>query len=195
MAERFIIVKFYTFIQYFLVSLLVAWIWCLQQRWSYRLFSMTIDHLYFRVMERFAQKTTIMWKWHEYQMILTRPHILHSPCTFTVSTNLHSCVANSSAARVSFSISIKRRADVISVIFHCPNSVILAITEKYKLNLLYWKLLSLMISSAVIYYSSFWHYIGFHFEHFLNSHKSLGNHDKKCVISQLLKSIKFLFSL
>jgi len=48
----------------------------------------------------------------------------------------------------------------------CPNSVVFVITGKILSDLFVWKLTSLMTLSAVIWYWSFWHYIGFQCKHF-----------------------------
>ena len=68
----------------------------------------------------FAQKAYNYVKLHGYEMISTKHHILHVNvcCVFPGFCTDFSCFANSSTACESFSLSIKKRADIVLVCFY-----------------------------------------------------------------------------
>ena len=131
---------------------------------------------------------------------MSRKHrILHSLSMFTVyvqclpqvSAQAFSSFGNTTIACASFSLSIKRRASVMSAFFYLSK---LCYFGNYQKILKQFIFLQIYVTYDIISSNPVLTILTlsrFSVQKFLNVRKSLVSHAKKCVISQLLKSIKF----
>jgi len=109
----YFIIKFFTFIQYCLLNLSVAWNLIIFNNCE------VTDVLAWPRDDFYIMKNV---KLLQYEMISTKHQILHSLWMFSVSRQVFvqtfSCCANSSSPCTSFSLSIKRWADIMFVCFY-----------------------------------------------------------------------------
>jgi len=139
-----------------------------QQRYSYRSFCVTTERFL-----RNKNGCTENFQWHK---IIRVSNNINKPSDFLFNVNVR-CVSLGFCTKIqllciliircaSFSLSIKRREITscwFASTFQC--SVVLVIIRKFR-QLLFWKFMSLKTSSAVMYYLSCLHYIGFYCKHF-----------------------------